>query len=253
DIALQLGYLYRDREDVSAIRALWERYAAATTRPGTRDAYTYGELAYLIGEYDEALVAYDAVIRQLPANTPITSDVPRYVLGHVANIHEINGNDENAKRVLEQIDPGMGIVGEPAPDFRGSVDSGELFQLSELNADVVVLAFWMSRSPYSQEALRALAEMDDEYDERVAFVALNMQPNPGEEKVFASVYVPFHALYEMSEMFKEYRIVSLPTIVHIDRNGVVRYRHMGYRSEEIPDIKRRIDTLLNETSASVSE
>ncbi len=64
-------------------------------------------------------------------------------------------------------------------------DAGGLdIVLSDIHADLRLVHFWASWSPFSTDDLRTLSQLQAEFGDRIAVIALNRDTNPEEGKAF---------------------------------------------------------------------
>ncbi|MBC7174328.1 MAG: TlpA family protein disulfide reductase [Polyangiaceae bacterium] len=144
---------------------------------------------------------------------------------------------------------GSSIEGEPAPDFTAIIRSGEgrgdRVELAALRGRVVVLDFWAhwcEPCRVSTPELNAVRESLG--DSPVSFYGVNVEANLAPRRVieehvrFGATFPTFHD--EDRSMTTAYRADRLPTIVVIDREGIVRFRGSG-----VPD-RRRFERLIRE-------
>jgi peroxiredoxin len=139
-------------------------------------------------------------------------------------------------------------IGRPAVDLgstvsvQGSIDE----QASKWRGDVVVLEFWAS-SCASCKALAADLSRWHRHGQarglRVYGIAGD-EPSRAEEAV-KSWRVPFAVVADPAlETASAYAVSALPTLVVIDRQGVVQHLLIGYDRERQSAIERNIDKLL---------
>ncbi len=100
---------------------------------------------------------------------------------------------------------------------------------ADAGAEVVVLAVSQDREPDDDTPLRALVEKTlDEKD-----FALNRPP------------VGLVALDPTGGMGDAFAVRALPTVVLLDKEGVVQSVHVGYRPGIVAKLRREIDSLLD--------
>jgi len=142
---------------------------------------------------------------------------------------------------------------EPTPeptvfltDFVFPDRSGNPVALEDIKADVRVINFWASWSPYSRTELPALAELKRVYGERVAVVALNRDTNPAEGREFfdgLSLSDGVVALYDQHDTY--YKTVggyNMPETLFVDEEGGVLVHVHGPMTYD--EMKQTLDRLL---------
>ena len=141
------------------------------------------------------------------------------------------------------------LPGSAAPDFVLKSVTGENLRLSEYRGRVVMLSFWASWCGECRSQLAALAQMYDSYSSagfEVLAVSLDTSP-----KRIADTARAANAAYPVlhdagGEIGRMYDVSSVPLVVLIDRDGVVRDVFTGYRRGGEEEYLARARELLNE-------
>ncbi len=142
-------------------------------------------------------------------------------------------------------------VGEPAPDFTlpAIEDSDTEITLSELRGKVVYVDFWAS---WCAPCLLSLPLYNDIYnkysDQGLEVVGINID-NPIEDGLDFLLDTPLDFKIPADpdgETSTLYDVYGMPTSFLIDRDGVVRMVHEGFRNGDIELIDEEIRSLLAE-------
>ena len=131
---------------------------------------------------------------------------------------------------------GQRAVDYPAPNFTLFDLNGEEKKLSDYKGKAIILNFWTTWSPISQDQT---AILDSYYkkvkdDQNLAFLAINSQ----EDKSVISGFIRRGEyslpvwLDEKGEAGELYKISILPITFFIDKNGRVKDVYIGVLSEE---------------------
>lgn len=117
-------------------------------------------------------------------------------------------------------------AGFPAPDFTLRAPTGEIYTLSELNGQAVLVNFWATWCPPCRSEMPAIQKMYEEYkDQGFIVLAVNMtyQDDPFAVVPFTEKYgLTFPILLdETGDAGKAYQIRSLPSSYFINRYGVI--------------------------------
>lgn len=139
-------------------------------------------------------------------------------------------------------------VGEPAPDFELVTFSGESYQLSELQGNVVVINFWASWCESCKPEARDLEEAYQLYRSRGDVIFLGVDYVDTEPEALAYLE-EFGVTYPngpdlRTKISQAYRIRGVPETFIIDQQGMIAHLQIGpYRS--LQEILGTIDPLLD--------
>ena len=121
---------------------------------------------------------------------------------------------------------------EMAPDFTLKSLSGENLRLDEYKGQVVLLNFWASWCGPCRQEMPILDRLHHRYvDAGFAVLGINVEGEiePAQE-IVDKTSVTFPILIDTGQTVSEmYKLEAMPSTVVIDRDGVVRYIHRGYK------------------------
>lgn len=140
---------------------------------------------------------------------------------------------------------GAATEGQPAPACNGL--SGK--DLSAYRGKVVYLDFWASWCTSCKTSFPLLDELRGELGEQgFEVVAVNLDENLADAEAFLKKRpVSFEVLYASDASCPtEYGVKAMPSSYLIDRRGVVRHVHVGFRSSDMVAIRQAVETLLAE-------
>ena len=127
------------------------------------------------------------------------------------------------------------MIGQAAPDFALPAFGGDNVRLSEDLGQPVIVSFWSSRC---SECAAQLARLDRLYDtyrsSGLMVLAVSVDSDMARSQRYAQEHpTHFPMLLDQAEAVgRAYAIDRLPSTVLIDRSGVIRYLHDGYRAED---------------------
>jgi cytochrome c biogenesis protein CcmG, thiol:disulfide interchange protein DsbE len=104
--------------------------------------------------------------------------------------------------------------------------------LEELRGRVVYLDFWASWCAPCLQSFPWMQTMQDTYrDQGLRVVAVNLdQYRADAERFLAKFHPNFDVRFDpQGEVASRFKIQGMPTSVIIDRHGVLRYTHTGFR------------------------
>lgn len=130
------------------------------------------------------------------------------------------------------------------------IDDNEV-SLADFKGQVILLNFWASWCP---PCIREMPSMERLYQTLKAqdFVVLAVNQTEEMDVVFAftgqlSVEPTFPILFDSeSRISDQYPVMGLPTTFLIDKQGMVRYRAIGGREFDHPEVIKQIQALINE-------
>jgi len=124
------------------------------------------------------------------------------------------------------------LEGHPAPDFALKSSTGENLRLSEYRGDVVMINFWATWCGPCRQEMPLLDELYNRY-ERVGFNLLGVNIDDDSRRAMQMIEdlgISFPVLFDaQKEVSKLYNVEAMPVTVLVDREGNVRYVHLGYK------------------------
>lgn len=123
-------------------------------------------------------------------------------------------------------------MAEDAPDFTLKSLDGENLRLKEYRGQVVLINFWASWCGPCRQEMPLLDRIHQRYEDAgFAVLGVNVegQVAPAQE-IADKTGVTFPVLVDENQKVSElYHLEAMPSSVVVDRDGVVRYVHRGYK------------------------
>ena len=140
-------------------------------------------------------------------------------------------------------------VGDDAPSFRArTLNGSETISNTDLKGKVVFVDFWASWCPPCLKSLPEFENLQTSFSGRddVVVLAINLDENPQDAKDFINkINVTYKILADKEGVIPEsFGVNAMPTSYIIDKSGVIRYVHSGYKSGDVSKIKAEIEKLL---------
>lgn len=139
-------------------------------------------------------------------------------------------------------------VGERAPAFSArALDGGETLSLAAYRGKVVYLDFWASWCAPCLTSLPLLEELRKELRGRdFQILAINVDRNLDKAKRFLARHpVGYPSASDPDGRLPEaFDVETMPTSFLIDRGGVIRHIHRGFRASDVDGLRTRIRALL---------
>jgi peroxiredoxin len=123
-------------------------------------------------------------------------------------------------------------VEQAAPDFTLKSLEGRNLRLDEYKGQVVLINFWASWCGPCRQELPLLDRINARYhDAGFAVLGVNVEGQMGPASDMAKkTGVSFPVLVDENQRVSElYDLEAMPTSVVVDRDGVVKYVHRGYK------------------------
>jgi thiol-disulfide isomerase/thioredoxin len=139
---------------------------------------------------------------------------------------------------------------QPAPVFSAhSLDGDATLSLAAYKGKVVFLDFWASWCGPCQTAMPLIESLRNEFPaDQFQVLAVNIDENPAKAKAFLAsrkVKVGYPSVSDPEgRLPATYGLKTMPTSYLIDRNGVVRSVHAGFRASDVDGLRAEIRALL---------
>lgn len=139
----------------------------------------------------------------------------------------------------------------PAPDFTLEDMDEENHSLKDFQGKVVLLNFWATWCPPCRREMPSMERLYQKLNgENFTVIAINQMEDG--DHVFAytgqlEVDPTFTILFDKDSMVSNsYRVSGLPTTFLIDKQGNIRYRAIGGREFDHPEVEKQIMQLMQE-------
>ena len=138
-------------------------------------------------------------------------------------------------------------LGDEAPAFSAPGLAGGTVSLASYRGKVVYLDFWASWCGPCAKSLPALDQLRREFAPGdFQIVAVNLDRNPAVAARFLKqrpVGYP-SAIDPKGSLPGAFGVEAMPTSFLIDRDGVVRYVHRGFRDSDVDPLRKQIQKLV---------
>ena len=139
----------------------------------------------------------------------------------------------------------------PAPPFTLADMDEEEHSLEDLRGKVILLNFWATWCPPCRREMPSMERLYQKLSgDNFTVIAINQMEDP--DHVFAytgqlDVDPTFTILYDTdSKVSNSFDVKGLPTTYLIDKQGNIRYRAIGGREFDHPEVEKQIMELMQE-------
>ncbi len=127
----------------------------------------------------------------------------------------------------------------------------ETIKLSDFRGKVVLLNFWATWCPPCRREIPSMERIYNKLKNK-KFVVLAINQMESEDQIFTytaqlKTNLTFNILLDKkSRVAEQFGIVGLPTTYLIDKKGMIRYRAIGGREFDYPEVEKIIQKLVAE-------
>ncbi|GAB6041406.1 TlpA disulfide reductase family protein [Endothiovibrio diazotrophicus] len=139
--------------------------------------------------------------------------------------------------------------GEPAPELVLPSTSDAVVHIDDYHGEVIYLDFWASWCAPCRKSFPWMNEIQKRYgDQGLRVVAVNLDNEAAAREAFLNRYpAEFTVLIDgAGETAQRFAVQGMPSAYLIDRRGVVREIHRGFRDDHEAKLEATIAELLAE-------
>ena len=141
------------------------------------------------------------------------------------------------------------LLGAPAPEFDlpriGAAEGAPRIRLSEARGKVTVVDFWATWCAPCRQSFPAYEQLAKERASDVIFVAVSVDEDPAGIPAFVEeTHATFPVVWDEGQAVSQrYAPPTMPTSYVLDKNGIVRFVHAGFRPGDEAELAAVIDGL----------
>jgi peroxiredoxin len=137
-----------------------------------------------------------------------------------------------------------------APDCAlTSIDGKQRYDLQKFHGKVLYVDFWASWCPPCAKSFPFMNDLDrDLKDKGLQILGVNLDQVPEDAKTFLAKYpANFTVVSDADEKCaRDFDVKAMPSSYLVDRNGVIRHVHLGFRQGEAKELRVIAEQLLEE-------
>lgn len=141
-------------------------------------------------------------------------------------------------------------IGSKAPDCAlTSINDTQRYDLQQFHGKVLYVDFWASWCPPCAKSFPFINDLDRDFkDHGLQIIGVNLDQSPEDAKTFLAKYTAnFTVAADASEKCaRDFDVKAMPSSYLIDRNGIIRHVHFGFRAEEAKELRLLTEQLLAE-------
>lgn len=138
-------------------------------------------------------------------------------------------------------------AGRRAPEINLRTADGQSVRMSDLRGKVVIVDFWASWCEPCREELPVLEQLHQRYGQRgLVVVGVGIDREAGQYRSFLQrMDLSFPVVHDSGHQVAErYAPPTMPSSFIIDRNGVIRHVHEGFRRSDARELEQKVRELL---------
>jgi len=146
-------------------------------------------------------------------------------------------------------------IGQPSPQFQGTTFNGKKIHLTDFKGKVVLIDFWASWCGPCRQEIPFLIELKFHYRHSpLEIIAINIDKNIQNAREFVDQLpekINFTVIKDSKQQIPpKYQIKGMPTSILLDKDGIIRYWHTGFKKSYEKEYFSEIDKLLKENPAT---
>lgn len=141
-------------------------------------------------------------------------------------------------------------AGNPMPNCQlVAVNQDKTINLQQYQGKVVYLDFWASWCPSCVKSFPFLHGLQTDLKAQgLEVVAVNLDEQLADAKAFLAKHSgDFTAAIDSTKQCaKDFAVEGMPATYIIDRKGIIRHIHLGFRAEDAAQLRQQVELLLAE-------
>lgn len=139
-------------------------------------------------------------------------------------------------------------VGSRAPELDARTLDGERLRMRDLRGKVVIVDFWATWCEPCKKSFPAYQKLSDKFAGKLRIVGISVDEEPDGIAAFAAeTGVSFPLAWDSDQsVAAAYSPPTMPTSYVIDKNGIVRHVHDGYRPGDEATLEKHVAELVKE-------
>jgi cytochrome c biogenesis protein CcmG/thiol:disulfide interchange protein DsbE len=173
------------------------------------------------------------------------------ILAFVGSSSACADSGETGRKGSESAADTAGLVGNPAPNFQVKTvtEPKEKIALKDLRGQVVLVDFWGTFCEPCKKSFPKLQELNQRYGASgLRVIGISEDEDEDKDKIpgFAQTYgAKFALAWDRDKAIaREYKPETMPSSFIIDKDGIVRFAHVGFHDGEESQFENEVRGLL---------
>ena len=140
------------------------------------------------------------------------------------------------------------LIGATAPSFELVARSGGgKVALAETSGKVVIVDFWATWCEPCRDSFPVYQRLVEKFGGKLVVIGVSVDEEPdGIAKFAADTGAKFDLVWDEGQVLSErYKPPTMPTSYILDKNGVVRFVHAGFKSGDDAQLESEVSSLVN--------
>ena len=146
------------------------------------------------------------------------------------------------------------IEQRPAPACAtAAIRDAKNYTLQQFKGKVIYVDFWASWCVPCVQSFPFMNTLEHEFNSKdFQILAINLDENPDDAHLFLKQHpAQFTVVTDTNQQCaKAFDVKAMPSSYLIDRNGMIRYQHLGFHNSETEEIKSLVKQLLAEKTST---
>jgi thiol-disulfide isomerase/thioredoxin len=157
----------------------------------------------------------------------------------------ISRHDQTAKWPLEKAKMWEEVLNKPAAEWDTIDFDGKAHALKDYRGKVVILDFWFRGCGWCIRAMPQMKQIAEHFkDKPVVVVGMNTDNKEEDAKFIIEKMGLNYRNLKATGLPEKYKVRGFPTLLILDRQGIVRDIHVGYSPTLKDDVVRSVERLL---------
>ena len=145
------------------------------------------------------------------------------------------------------VDPGSAAPDFTLPLYSDTAKPPATASLSTWKGSVVLVDFWASWCGPCRQSVPAYVKLREEFKaQKFEILAVNLDESDSDVAAFLKEHPMNYTVLRDAggEVPKSYGLIGMPTSYLVDRDGIVRARHAGFKDADVDTLRKEIHGLL---------